>query len=114
MAKRKRTQTLQVGDRVRVKLHMGPLDKRYLPNFSESIFTVESVMRGANRNTLFRISEGGVWLKRRFYEQELQRIKGQDHRLKVISRDTPRGRVRVKFSGDRHSQWIPETELRTI
>lgn len=100
----------RVGDRVRLKYELKAMDKRYLPNWSDEVYTVSRVIRDANP-ILYKISYQDRELPRRYYADELQGIKGVLHRVEVIRRDLANKRARVRFLGEKTAVWIPDDEL---
>lgn len=116
-AKLKHRNLLSVGDAVRLKYDLSMMDKRYLPSWSDAVYRVVHVTRGALPVPMYKIARGSQIEPRRFYSQELQRIRDPAlERVVVKRRDTARGRVLVSWPNQvsRRSQWISEAELQNV
>lgn len=104
----------KVGDCVRLKYELKPMDKSYYPNWSDPIYTITVVIKGLKR-VMYRLkNEAGEEVPKRFYQEELQIVdKDTGFRINVLRRDKKKKRVLVQWlnhPGTKPS-WIPEKDL---
>ena len=107
---------LNVGDKVRRKYELTPMDKGYYPNWTDVVYTVTNSMKGKNKPLYAVKVFDGNRLKQRFYPEELQKIKDKVYRIeKIVKRQTRNGRkgfiVKWLNYSDAFNSWIPEEEL---
>jgi len=75
--------SIAVGEKVRKKYTVGPLEKSYYPNWSDHIYTVEKSIKEAK--PLYHLKDySGKRVKQRFYKEELQQVKENLHRIEKI------------------------------
>ena len=104
----------RVGDTVRIKYTLTPMDKSYYPNWQDPIFKIKTVIRGMDRIMYHLTDENGANLGRRFYQEELQKVDPDTaFRVTIIKRDTKKKQVLVKWLNHPNTQpsWIPEKDL---
>lgn len=104
----------KIGDSVRVKYELKPMDKSYYPNWSDAVYTIKVVIRGLKRIMYRLMDEQGKELPRRFYQEEVQKVdKNTAFRIEVVRRDKKNKRVLVKWLNHpgMPPSWIPEKDL---
>ena len=108
----------KVGDQVKISKFRKTFKKGYLPNWSEEIFTIESIKRMAPVGYIIK-DESGVKLKGSFYEHELQKVIKTDnvYRIEVILDERHKNnkvQVLVKWAGypSTFNSWINRSDLR--
>ena len=113
----KRTYTkpkFQVRDKVRISKYKRPVfDKGYTPNWTEEIFTVDTI-KYTNPITYKIKDELGEEIMGSFYESELQKAVQDVYRIeKVIRRDARKGKALVKWSGypEKFKSWVDLKDL---
>ena len=116
--KMKRTYTkpkFKVGDKVRISKYKRPVfDKGYTPNWTEEIFTVDTI-KYTNLITYKIKDELGEEITGSFYEPELQKAVQDVYCIeKVIRRDARKGKALVKWSGypKKFNFWVDLKNLR--
>ena len=106
---------IKVGDKVRKKYTLGPLEKGYYPNWTDHIYTVDKTIN--NEKPVYHIKDyTGKKQNQRFYSTELQNIDKKLHRVeKVIKRRVNKGKkeIFVKWLNYPNSfnSWILEKDL---
>ena len=110
---------LKVGDYVRISKTSRPFKKGYLPNWSEEIFTVASIVRTVP--VTYRIKEeNGNLIKGTFYEKELQKTQRKkifeiEHELdKRLFRGRPQTLVKWKGYPDSYNKWLYDRDMRKL
>ena len=63
-----------VGTRVRISKAKGLFEKGYLPNWTEELFTIESILYKTDPITYTVKDDAGVTLRGTFYKEELQKV----------------------------------------
>ena len=108
----------KVGDQVRISKFRKTFKKGYLPNWSEEIFTIDSIKRAVPIAYLIK-DESGAKLKGSFYEHELQKVVKTDHvyRIEAILDERYKNnkvQVLVKWAGypSTFNSWINQSDLR--
>ena len=107
----------KVGDKVRISKYKRKIfDKGYTPNWTEEIFTVDTIQY--TNPITYKIKDlNNEKIKRSFYEPELLKAKQDVFRIeKVIKRDYKKKQAPVKWKGysDDFSSWIPLKDLQNI
>lgn len=114
--KLKRKNVLAIGQLVRIKYHLNPMDKRYLPNWSDRLYKVTKVFH--HDVTVYKVRGIGEPKDevRRYYRQELQPIKDSVERVTILERDDSRGRVKVRWTSTPNVRpvWIPVSDLQDL
>jgi len=72
---------------VRISRLKGIFKKRYFPNWSEKIFTVDQIKNTIPVTYILRDTSGEV-IKRSFYNEELQKTKQKVFRIEKVIRKT--------------------------
>ena len=107
--------TLKIGQKVRKKYNIGPLEKGYYPNWSDHIYTVDKSIN--EEIPLYHIKDySGKPLKQRFYKEELQKVKENLYRIeKVIKTKVTKGKKQhfVKWLNypDTFNSWVSDTDI---
>ena len=114
LLKKKNISKLKVGDKVRRKYELKPMEKGYYPNWTDTMYTVEKTIKG-DRPTIKIKQEDNTILAHGFYDQELQKVKETVHRAQVI-RSRKKGQQKeylVRWLGypTWYNTWIPEQDL---
>ena len=107
----------QVGDRVRISKVKRMLEKSYLPNFTEEMFTI--YQRFARQVPVYKLKDdAGEILDGTFYEAELQKVIKEDdvYRVeKVLRKRKRKGVVEyfVKWKGysSKFNSWVAESDI---
>ena len=109
------------GDDVRQKYDLKPLEKSYLQKWTDIVYKVDKVI-----NKLFKpqyiVSLDGSQFERRFYPEELQKVKIDNNSLylveKVLGHRTRNNRseVLVKWRGypKKYNEWIPKDQIQSL
>lgn len=105
---------LKEGDSVRTKYELKPMEKAFYPNWSDRIYKIVNIIRGMDK-LMYKIADDtGSVLKRRFYQEELQKVHTDTgFRVEVLRVDKPNKRLRVRWLNhpELAPTWIPETDL---
>ena len=106
----KKTPKLKIGDRVRIIKKKNIFEKGFTPNWTEELFTVDTV-KSTQPITYTLVDTKGEKIHGTFYEQELQKTKQEIYRIeKVIKKRKRNGiqEVYVKWKGYNNSfnSWI--------
>ena len=72
------------GEKVRMKYDLMPMEKSYLPNWSDQIYTIEKSIKGVR--PMYNISFNGQSIPQRFYPEELQKVKDRKYRVEKVVR----------------------------
>jgi Integrase core domain/Chromo (CHRromatin Organisation MOdifier) domain len=107
-------QDLRVGDKVRIHHKVKTFDKGYWPNWTDHIYSVKQIIKAVPRPIY--VLQDYNRKERRFYREELQKVKASDYRIeKIIKGRTKNGvdEVYVKWVGYPQSanSWIPKANL---
>jgi hypothetical protein len=108
---------LKIGDKVRQKYYLGPLDRGYYPNWTDRVYTVHKSVKNINKPLYFVKNSSGEVVKQRFYPEEVQKIKENNiFRVeKVIAEKLVGGKkfFKVKWLNypSSESSWIESSEL---
>jgi len=110
-----------IGDKVRVKYELKPMDKSYFPLWSEVVYTIKKVLRKYSIPQ-YVLELNGEELPRRFYPEELQKVTITENTLwrieRILGNRTKNGvrEVRVKWFGypSKFNSWIPEVQIQTL
>ena len=112
---------LKSGDNVRQKYDLKPLEKSYLQKWTDIVYKVDKVI-----NKLFKpqyiVSLNGSKFKRRFYPEELQKVRINNNSLhlveKILGNRTKNNRkeVLVKWRGypRKYNEWIPKDQIQSL
>ena len=108
--RRTKKPTLRVGDKVRLQKKHRPFKKGYLPGWTEEVFSVSAIKKGAL--PLYKVVEwDGTPIEGTFYQHDLQKVNVDDQSLfrvdKVLKRK--KGHVLVRWKGwpSKYDSWIP-------
>ena len=117
----KRKSNIQVGDKVRISKVKSVFAKGYLPNWTEEIFTVESINRKTSPVTYKLKDYQGNVIEGSFYRQEIERVihDDDDYIVEKIIRTQKRGNEAwclVKWSGYPSSMnsWVRKSDIVTL
>lgn len=109
-----------VGDHVRIKYHVEPMEKAYYPNYGDVVYQVSAVVRRYPK-PVYQVKDGqGSILHRKLYAEDLQPVsKDTRYRIEsIIKRRTRRGRreVLVKWLNynSSYNSWIPESAVKDV
>lgn len=108
---------LNVGDKVRRKYVIGPLERGYYPNWTDKIFTVEKAVKNFNKPLYIIKDSSGEVINQRFYPEEIQKIKDTNiYRVdEILSEKTVRGKKYYKVSWLNHpsteNSWVSADDL---
>ena len=108
-----------VGDEVRKKYDLTPIDKSYYPNWTDVIYEIAKAVPGKAKPMYKLLDEYGNELKQRFYPEEKQKVVSNEYRIeKIIKRETRNGKrgYIVKWIGynSDHNFWVPEEAVRNV
>jgi hypothetical protein len=109
---------LKIGDSVRKKYDLSSLEKSYHPLWTHMVFKVKKVLH-KNKKPQYIIEIGGEEQNRRFYPEELQKVKIDNNTVyeveKIIKSRTFNGEKQalVKWLNypSKFNQWIPVTHI---
>jgi hypothetical protein len=109
---------LSVGDKVRKKYELTPMDKGYYPKWTDVVYEVSKSIKGSNK-PMYSIKLNDITLPQKFYPEELQKIKDKFYRIeKIVKRKTKNGQrgFIVKWVGYPESQnsWVSERDLHNV
>lgn len=111
---------LNIGDTVRIRYHIAPTEKGYLPNFTDATYTIKQIIKGAKRMMYKVVDYADQEYPRRLYAEDLLKVPPNPlYRIEKIlrKRRSPRGpEVLVKFVNYPNSanQWIPESRIQNV
>ena len=112
---------IQVGDKVRISKVKSTFDKGYLPNWTEEIFTVESINRKTSPITYKLKDYQGDIIDGSFYRQEIEQVIHDDDEYDVekVILTQRRGNEQwclVKWSGYPSSMnsWVRKSDIVTL
>lgn len=109
-----------VGQSVRVKYHVGPLDKGFYPNYEDKVYKITKVIKRHPRIVYQIADEQGRLLPRKVYAEDLQLVSPDTaFRIeRIIGHRTRRGvkEVLVKWLNhdETHNSWIPEADVQNV
>ena len=111
----KKTPKLKIGDRVRIIKKKNIFEKGFTPNWTEELFTVDTV-KSTQPITYTLVDTKGEKIHGTFYEQELQKTKQEIYRIEKVIKKRKRNGIQevfVKWKGYNNSfnSWIPLTDL---
>jgi transposase InsO family protein len=107
---------LAPGDKVRVKYHLTSMDKGYYPKWTDHIFTIKSAIPLQQRPMYKLVDGSGKVVDKRFYPEEVQKVKENFYRIeKIIKRET-RGGIPgfiVKWIDypTKYNSWVSEHDI---
>ena len=111
----------KVGDTVRISKVKSVFEKGYLPNWTEEIFTVESINRKQSPITYKLKDYNGEVIEGSFYPQEIQKIHHEDDVfiIEKVIRTEKRGRQKwsfVKWRGYPSSMnsWVRSSDVKQL
>jgi hypothetical protein len=102
----------KVGDPVRISKYKATFAKGYLPNWSNEVFVVHSVV--ASRPITYTLhDERGDLISGKFYEHELSKTKHPNVYLvqKVLKRKGDKVLVRWRGYDSTHDSWVKKTDI---
>ena len=107
---------LIVGDKVRKKYELKPMDKSFYPNWSDVIYDVSKTIKGKYKPMYGLTTFDGIKLPYKVYPEEVQKVKDNLYRIeKIIQRKTLKGKKGfiVKWLGysSEHNSWVPEEDI---
>ena len=113
--KKPKTETLKVGDKVRLNKKHRTFDKGYRAGWTEEVFSITQILRGGNV-TVYKIAEwDDTPIKGTFYAQDLQKVQASDDDLfrieKVLRRKKDRVLVRWQGWPPKYDSWIHKKDL---
>lgn len=109
-----------IGDTVRLRYHITPMDKGFYPNFTDTTYTVCNIIKEYPR-IMYKVKDftDSVY-PRKLYSEDLLKIPANpEYRIEKIikRRKTRRGvEVFVKFLGypDSANQWLPLSSVKNV
>ena len=109
----------KIEDKVRRKYALGPHDRGYYPQWTDEVFTVYNTMKGKNKPYYRLKTESGQLLPKRFYPEEIQKVKPKLYRIeKIIKQRKVRGKTQYFVKWLNHSEeynsWIPAENITNI
>jgi len=116
LVKNKPKTDLSVDQHVRIKHKFNPFDKGYYPNWTDHIYKVQKVIKG-NGKPLYTITDwDGDSVEKRFYPEELQKVKESTYRIeKIIRKKRENGQnlclVKWLHFPNTYNSWVPESEV---
>ena len=116
---RKKKPKFKIGDQVRIKKKKKQFEKGFTPNWTEEIFTINTI-KDTKPPTYIIQDLNGQTVKGTFYEPELQKTHQNTFRIeKVVRKRTTKDGVReafVKWKGytNNFNTWIPTTSLERL
>ena len=118
LAKNKKPE-LNVGDEVRRKYELNPMDKGYYPTWTDVIYKIAKTLPGKAKPMYKLLDEHGHEIKQSFYPEEIQKIKSNMYRIeKIIKRERRNGKEGfiVKWLGytSDHNSWVPKEAVRDV
>ena len=104
-----------VGDRVRIsKYKRKTFDKRYTPNWTEEVFTIDKIQMTHPITYKIR-DQNGEEIKGTFYGEELQKTDQKIYRIeKIIRKRGNKALVKWKGYPEEFNSWIPLKDLENI
>ena len=116
--KRKQEPKFKVGDRVRITKKKKTFEKGFTPNWTEEIFTINTV-KDTNPPTYLIQDLNGEIIKGSFYEPELQKSHQDTFRIDKILKKRTRDGIReayVKWKGynNTFNSWLPVESLEKL
>ena len=112
---------IRIGDKVRISKVKSVFAKGYLPNWTEEIFTIESINRKTVPTTYKLKDYLDVVIEGSFYRQEIEPVihDDDDYIVEKVIRTQRRGNERwclVKWSGYPSSMnsWVRKTDIATL
>jgi transposase InsO family protein len=109
---------LRVGDLVRQKYDLGPLDKGYHPNWTDQAFTIQKAIN--QPRALYTVKEeNGQVVDRRFYPEEVQKITASSYRVEKVLRTKTENGIKyclVKWLNhpNSYNSWEPESVVKDL
>lgn len=103
-------------DKVRVRYKPSTFDKGYYPNWTDEIFDVEKVIKDKHKSFYKLKDHNNESLNRRFYPEEIQKVRENLYRVEKIIRRRKKGNTveyLVKWLNHPHSEnsWIPADDV---
>ena len=110
---------LKIGDNVRKKYSLKALEKGYLPKWTDETFEVYKALKGKKRPYYMIKNSSGISESKRYYPEEIQKIKPLLYRIEKIIRTRRRNGVKeylVKWTNypESENSWIPSSNLTTL
>jgi hypothetical protein len=115
LIKKVKNPSLKIGEKVRKKYTVGPLEKSYYPNWSDHIYTVDKSIK--EENPLYHLKDySGKPVKQRFQREELQKVEENLHRIeKIIKSKVSKGKKQhfVKWLNypDTFNSWVLDKDI---
>jgi len=117
----KKKYKLKIGDNVRQKYDIGPLEKSYYPMWTDMVYKVHQIYNKLIKPQ-YTIEIDGDILKRRYYPEELQKVKIDPNTLWLIEKKLKyryrngQKQVLVKWKGypAKFNQWIPADQIQNL
>ena len=110
---------LEVGQEVRRKYELTPMDKGFYPTWTDVIYKIAKTIKGKTKAMYKLLDEHGQELKQRFYPEEIQKVKSDLFRIeKIIKRERRNGRdgfiVKWLGYGSEHNSWVPKEAVQDV
>ena len=110
---RKKT-NLKLGDFVRVRAKKNTFGRGYQDNWSTQLYRVLYIHRTGSK-PMYRVTDAlGVPMKRKYYQDDLQKVKPNEHKITLTNRKRTRAgktEVEVVYDGNSTPVWILETSV---
>lgn len=109
----------KTGEVVRKRYYLSPMEHRYLPNYSDRYYVVKAVVKGyPNYKYKLVTYEDNSPLQGTFYEEELESVIVNEHRVEVVDRRKRRGReeLLLHYIGypKQFDSWQPASIVRDL
>lgn len=110
----------QIGQSVRLKYHIEPMDKGFYPNYEDRVYTIRKIIKRFPRHMYQLADEQGNILPRKAYAEDLQLVSPDTaYRIeKILGKRTRRGKREVLVKWLNHppsfNSWIPETNIQSV
>jgi hypothetical protein len=119
--KNKSPKKFKVGDFVRMKYDLTPMDKSYYPLWTETIYKIIKVLNTVNK-AQYVLELDGEELKRRFYPEELQKVSVDENTLyrieRILGYRTVNGQrqAKIRWLGytPNYDTWIPVDQIERL
>lgn len=112
---KKKKQTLDTGEQVRIQYQNEPFQKGYYPQWTDEVFTIGNAAKDNKKPQYTLKDHEGEVIEGRFYPEEVQKVKDVKYRIeKILARRTVNGikQIKVKWLNFPSSQnsWINQSD----
>lgn len=113
-------QKFEIGDKVRIRYHITPLDKGFYPNFSDQVYQVSNVIKDFPR-IMYKVKDfSGQVFPRKLYSNDLLKIPSDPlYRIERIvrkrnTRSGPEGLIKFIGYPDSANIWLPMSSIQNV